>query len=236
MSFDPYFLVAQIRAELAHIQRHWSQLGRPTITLLLTGTMLETDDPESEDAMPFLTLIEEFRSGNCNGVRVKLGRLNQLSLTATVERMDFLHDFEFYQSPVRNALPECFYLAFNSERSGPLSSIQEFKLESETSISRLIKDLRDSENLYEQVELLSTLVRLKGLTFDTGLGQPEQTVTVAQLLNEIYFKAGKLKWWAIVRRVAGLYDKMALNLADVVTDILVRQNKLRSVSPTAKFP
>ncbi|WP_254721810.1 glycoside hydrolase family 15 protein [Kovacikia minuta] len=128
--------------------------------------------------------------------------------------------------PVRDALPECFYLAFNPERSGPLSSIQEFKLESQTNTSQLLTRLRESENLYEQVEILSTLVRLKGLTFDTGFGQPEQTVTVAQLLNEIYIKAGKLKWWAIARRVAGLYDKMAINLADVVTDILVRQKQI----------
>ncbi|WP_254721811.1 glycoside hydrolase family 15 protein [Kovacikia minuta] len=110
LTFDPYFLVAQIRAELAHIQRHWSQLGRPTLTLLLTKTMLEGDDPDREDSMPLLTLIEELKNGDCNGVRVKLGRLSQFMLTATVERMDFLHDFEFTQAsgsgcPTRMFLP-----------------------------------------------------------------------------------------------------------------------------------
>lgn len=40
LTLDPYFLVSQIRSELAHIQRHWHQLGRPTLTFLLTHTML----------------------------------------------------------------------------------------------------------------------------------------------------------------------------------------------------
>ncbi len=226
LTFDPHFLVAQIRAELAHIQRHWSQLGRPTMTLLLTESMLAADDPESDEAIPFLTLMNELKDGNCNGIQVRLGRLNQLMLTAAIERMDFLHDFEFTQSPVQDALPECFYLSFNPERSRPLSSTQEFRLEYETSIKLLLDSLRQSENIYEQVELLSTLVRLKGLDFDTGLGQPMQAVTVAMLLNEIYIKAGRLRLWAIARRVAGLYDKMALNLADVVTDILVRGKQI----------
>jgi phosphorylase kinase alpha/beta subunit len=226
LTFDPYFLVAQIRAELAHIQRHWRQLGRPTMTLLVTKSMLEADDPSTGDAMPLLTLLKEFRDGNCNGVQIRLGRLNQLMLTATTERIDFLHDFEFARSPVQNALPDSFYLAFDPAKSGPLSSTQEFRLEYETDIKLLLNRLRESENIYEQVELLSNLVRLKGLDFDTGLGRPVHTVTVAMLLDEVYAKAGKHKLWAIVRRVAGLYDKLAPNLADVVTDILVRQKQI----------
>ncbi|MBD2019795.1 glycoside hydrolase family 15 protein [Leptolyngbya sp. FACHB-36] len=226
LTFDPHFLVTQIRAELAHIQRHWSQLGRPTLTLLLTHTMLEADDVWSEDAVPLLTLIQELKSGLCNGVQVRLGQLNQLLLTAGTERIDFLHDFKFTQSPVQDAAPQCMYLAFDPDRSGPLSSMQEFTLECETNIKLLLTNLRESNNLYEQVELLSTLVRLQGFDFDTGLGQPDEVVTVARLLDELYAKAGQLKLWAIVRRVAGLYDKMDMSLADAVTDILVRQKQI----------
>lgn len=226
LSFDPHFLFTQIRAELGHIQRHWSQLGRPTMVLLLTRSMLEADDTWSEDAVPLLTLIQELKTGNCNGAQVKLGQLYQLMLTATTERIDFLHDFEFSQSPVQDASPDRAYLSFNQARSEPLSSTQEFILECETNIKLLLTSLRQTDNIYEQVELLSALVRLQGFEFDTGLGQPECPVTVAQLLDEIYVRAGKLKLWAIVRRVAGLYDKTDMTLADAVTDILVRQKQI----------
>lgn len=225
LTLEPYFLVSQIRSEIAHIQRHWNQLGRPTMTLLLTHTMLKQEDA-ADNTMPMLTLLKELQDGCCGEVEVKLGHLNQLMLTACIERIDFLHDFEFIQAPVQDAHPAAVYLAFNPDRNFPLSITQEFKLEIETEITLVLKSLRQSDNLYEQFELLSTLVRLKGFEFDTGLGQPLRRVTVEQLLNEIYFKAAELKLWAVLRGVAGLYDKMSINLADAVTDILVRQKQI----------
>lgn len=224
LTLEPSFLVSQIRSEVAHIQRHWNQLGRPTMTLLLTHTMLKEENESS--TVPMLTLLKELQEGYCNEVEVKPGRLNQLLLTACIERIDFLHDFEFIQAPVQDAHPERFYLAFNPDRNFPLSITQEFKLEVETEIALVLKTLRQSNNLYEQFELLSTLVRLKGFEFDTGLGQPSRKVTVEQLLNEVYNRAAELKLWALLRGVAGLYDKMSINLADSVTDILVRQKQI----------
>lgn len=224
LALDPHFLVSQIRSEVAHIQRHWNQLGRPTMTLLLTHTMLKQEGEET--TMPMLTLLKELQEGLCNGVQVKLGHLNQLMLTACIERIDFLHDFQFTQTPVQDARPEEAYLTFRADRNFPLSITQEFKLELETDIRFVVKGLRQSDNLYEQFELLTALVRLKGFHFDTGLGQPERKVTVEQLLNEIYLNAAELKLWGILRGVAGLYDKMTINLADAVTDILVRQKQI----------
>jgi phosphorylase kinase alpha/beta subunit len=226
LTLDPHFLVSQMRSELAHIQRHWNQLGRPTMTLLLTHSMLKAEDDGRGETFPILTLLKELSEGKCNGVQVKLGHLNQLMLTACVERIGFLHDFEFSQSPVQDARLTQVYLAFDPARAFPLSITQEFKLEVETEVSLLLKGLRQSTNLYEQFELLSTLARLKGLDFDTGLGQPSRAVTVEQLLSEIYLKADNLKLWAILRGVAGLTDRMTINLADSVTDILVRQKQI----------
>lgn len=225
LTLDPYFLVSQIRSELAHIQRHWYQLGRPTLTFLLTHTMLKTA-AQANDSQPLLVLLKELQEGVCNGVQIKLGRINQLLLTASTERIDFLHDFEFAHLPVQDAQATEAFLAFNPDRSFPLSITQEFKLEIVTDTGLLLKSLRQTDNLYEQFELLSSLSRLQGLEFDTGFGQPTRAVTVGQLLDEVYFKASELKLWAILRGVAGVYDKMAINLADSVTDILVRQKQI----------
>ncbi|MFM6279700.1 MAG: glycosyl hydrolase family 15, partial [Dolichospermum sp.] len=35
LTFDYHFLVDQIRGELAYIQKYWSDLGRPTLTLMI---------------------------------------------------------------------------------------------------------------------------------------------------------------------------------------------------------
>lgn len=219
LTLDYHFLVAQIRGEVAYIQNHWHQLGRPTMTLLLTHDMLR-------DQAPLLELFTELQDGRCGSVPVKLGRLQELVRTAGVERFDFIHDLDFTESFVADAAPQCFYLTFNGDRHTVLPSAQEFMLECATDVASLVEDLRSSTNLYEQIELLEALNRLEGLGFDTGLGGPDQPVTVADLLDEVYAKASHLRLWAVIRRAAGLLDKVDVGLSDAVTDILVRQKQI----------
>ncbi|HEY9809458.1 MAG TPA: glycoside hydrolase family 15 protein [Halomicronema sp.] len=231
LTLDYHFLVSQIKYEIAYVYEHWCQLGRPTMTLLITDAMLKS----GFEAL--LELMQEFKAGSCGGVPVKLGRLNQLLLTSGSERIDFLHEFEFSNEPVKDPLPRLNYLAYNPEKTKPLNSSQEFSLEFQKNLTLLLKNLRNSDNLYEQMELLNSLTRLKSLNFDTGLGGPTEPVTVADLLNEVYAKAtgssqskneeGKLKIeWAIVRHAAGLLNKVDIGLSDAVTDILVRQKQI----------
>jgi phosphorylase kinase alpha/beta subunit len=238
LTLDNNFLVSQIKSELAYIHRNWSQLGRPTLTLFLTETMFEsngeqayTSVEEANLSVPLLQLIQQLKNGVCDGVPVRLGQLNQLMLLAGTERMDFLHDFEFTQSPVKDAGLACYYLPYSPKKHGPLSHTQQFTLECETNLGLLLKSLRESENLYEQIELLHTLARLQGLNFDTGFGGPGQPVTVAQLLNEVYSRAGEgdhkgHPYWAVVRYAAGLLNKVDISLSDAVTDILVRGKQI----------
>ncbi|NEO29503.1 MAG: glycosyl hydrolase family 15 [Symploca sp. SIO3C6] len=242
LTLDYHFLVSQIKGELAYMQRHWSDLGRPTLTLLLTHKMLETgiEDVATTDSVetgdialiqgsPLLQLIQQLQDGFCNGVRVKLGSLNQLMLTAKIERIDFLHDFEFTEKSVKTAAKHRFYLNSHAEKSVPLSHTQEFPLEYETNLELLLESLKLSKNLYEQVELLRTLERLQGLEFDTGFGESGKPVTVAHLLNEVYLKAGTLgssPYWTVIRQAAGLLNKVDFSLSDAVTYILVRGKQI----------
>ncbi|MDX2097537.1 MAG: glycoside hydrolase family 15 protein [Leptolyngbyaceae cyanobacterium bins.59] len=220
LTLDYHFLVAKIKSELAYIHRHWYQVGRPTMPLLITEAMLET----GSDAL--LDLMQELREGHCGNIPVRVGRLNQLMLTAKVERIDFLHDFEFSESPVQDAALYCRYLALDPSQNWPLGHTQEFLLECETNIGLLLNSLKTSANLYEQIELLQNLVRLRGLEFDTRLIGPHQPITVAELLQEVYTQAGQAQVWAVVRRAAGLLNKVDIALSDAVTDILVRQKQI----------
>ncbi|WP_138505609.1 glycoside hydrolase family 15 protein [Nostoc sp. PA-18-2419] len=220
LTLDYHFLLDQIRSELAYIQKYWSDLGRPTLTLMLTHTMLEIGSEV------LLELMQELKDGICNGVRVKLGRLNQLMLTAGIQRIDFLEDAEFSLSPVKNAGLHCYYLGYHPEKSWRLGHTQEFQMEYETNLGLLLSYLRSSENLYEQIELLQTLTRLQGMEFDTGYGGPGYAVTVADLLDEVYTKAGDLGIWAVVRRAAGLRQMVDISLSDAVTSILVQGKQI----------
>ncbi len=225
LTLDYHFLVSTIKSELAYIHRHWQHLGRPTVTLLLTTEMLEL----GRDAL--LNLVHEFQEGQCGEVPIQLGQLQQFVLTAGTERIDDLHDFQFEPSSVAKARPRKHHLAHFPERSHPLSFVQEFKLEYETDTEPLITSLRESVNLYEQIELLSVLVRLAGLEFETGLAGAGKRVTVKDLLDEVYTRASRgdasgTPYWSIARRAAGLLDKVDVGLSDAVTDIVVRQKQI----------
>ncbi|MEB3181070.1 MAG: glycoside hydrolase family 15 protein [Nostocaceae cyanobacterium] len=220
LTLDYHFLVDQIKGELAYIYKYWHELGRPTLSLMLTHTMLET----GREAL--LSLMQELKAGVCNGVPVKLGKLQQLILTSGIERIDSLHDFEFSHQSVQDALPRCTYLAYNPEKTAPLGNTQEFQMELETNLDMLLCLVRSSENIYEQIELIQTLTRLQGLQFNTGFGGPKIRVTVADLLDEVYTKAGELGMWAVVRRAAGLRVMGDISLSDVVTSILVQGKQI----------
>jgi phosphorylase kinase alpha/beta subunit len=220
LTLDYHFLVDQIKSELAYVQDYWIDYGRPTLTLMLTHTMLEI----GSEAL--LELMQELKDGVCNGVQVKLGRLNQLMLTSPMQRIDFLEDGDFSAAPMQNAGLRCYYLAYNPEENSRLGNTQEFQMECETNLGLLLSSLRSSENLYEQIELLQTLTRLQGLNYDTGFGGPEHPVKVDDLLDEVYTKAGDLGLWGVVRRAAGLRQMVDIGLSDAVTSILVRGKQI----------
>ncbi|MEM9922810.1 MAG: glycoside hydrolase family 15 protein [Cyanobacteria bacterium P01_D01_bin.50] len=220
LTLDYHFLVDQLKSELAYTQKYWSDLGRPTLTLMLTRTMLET----GSEAL--LSLMEELNNGICNGVRVKLGRLNQLMLTANIQRVHLQHNFEFPKLPVTNIAPCSSHIYYNPESNRILEHTQEFQMECETNLEFLLSSLRSSDNLYEQIELLQTLTRLQGLNFDTGFGLSSNTVKVSDLLDEVYQKAGEIGLWAVVRRAAGLLQMADMRLSDIVTSLLARGKQI----------
>jgi phosphorylase kinase alpha/beta subunit len=232
LTLDYHFLVSQIKAEIAYISEQWTQLGRPTMTLLLTKSLLQEGQDEFKNkqySSPLLALINEFKQGKCNGVPIRLGNLNQLKLTAGIERIDHLHDFQFDRAVISSVVPQRYYLTYAADRNQPLTNTQEFLLEAETNIKVLLTELRGSDNFYQQIELLHTLTKLEGLDFNTGFGGAGINVTVANLLDEVYFKAGNFSdrpEWAIVRYAAGLLDKVDISLSDAVTDILIGGKQL----------
>jgi phosphorylase kinase alpha/beta subunit len=225
LTLDYHFLVSTIKSELAYIHRHWQHLGRPTVTLLITTEMLEL----GREAL--LNLVQEFQEGHCGEIPVQLGQLQQFVLTAGTERIDDLHDFQFEAASVTKVRTEKYHLAHYPEKNHPLSFLQEFTLEYETDTQALITPLRESVNLYEQIELLNVLVRLVGLDFETGLAGAGMPVTVKDLLDEVYTCASRgdasgMPYWSIARRAAGLLDKVDVGLSDAVTDIVVRQKQI----------
>jgi phosphorylase kinase alpha/beta subunit len=223
ITLDYHFLISNFKSELSYIQRHWQQLGRPLVTLMITHDMLD----KGMDAL--LKMVQEFQDGFCGEVPVKLGPLKQLMLTASRARLDFLPDFD--SAAYTEAAFYKPYLQYEPSQTQPLSNFQEFRLEQETDVKTLCQQLQDSRNLYKTIEILATLASLKGLMFDTGIGEDGESVRVGRLIEEVYRKASRgdaagRPYWGIVRRTAGLLDKVDAELNDAVAEILVRQKQI----------
>ena len=107
-----------------------------------------------------------------------------------------------------------------------LEHTQEFQMECETNLEFLLSSLRSSDNLYEQIELLQTLTRLQGLDFNISFDESDNTATVSDLIDEVYYKAGEIGLWAVVRRAAGLLQMADMRLSDIVTSLLARGKQI----------
>jgi len=224
LTLDKHYLIAQMKSELSYIQRHWRMLGRPTVTLLLTRTMLET----GQDAL--LDLIHELKQGQCGTVHVRLGRVSELRQTSATERIDFLHDFQFSQEPVKDAQLDRYRLVADPFFSTPLSRTEELEIEQEGDTGVLLNRLQQSANLYVHVEILERLMRMHGTDFVFIKHGTEDMLSIMDLLEDVYSQAARgsngRPLWTIVRRVAGLCDKNDVALSDAVTDIIVRQKQM----------
>ncbi len=218
LAYDMPFLANRFRSELAYIHRHWTQLGRPTVTVLLTHSLLESNPTE------FFALMQELRNGLVDGVPVKTGRLVQLMPTATFERIDDLHDF---------ALPSTVPAEGTTRRQllnhrGPhtlLDHEYELNLEVEDDWDRLVARLYQTSNLYEAVEVLSTLVQRSHPTIRITIG--DNDATLAELLEEVYSEAGQRRLWGVVRRASALLGKVDADLDYAVSAILVCQKTIQ---------
>ncbi|KAI7898371.1 glycosyl hydrolases family 15-domain-containing protein [Cokeromyces recurvatus] len=108
LNSDPDYLVSTIENELNFTNANWVYPGRPTMTIVLTNAMLGdinrkevapadcsaslTNALLSSDASKknLLNFFMNLRSGECNGVRVRLSRLTETVNTSNIESLDFL--------------------------------------------------------------------------------------------------------------------------------------------------
>lgn len=222
LAMDNRLLIQRLRLELAYVYKHWDRTGHPMVVMTIRHNMLGSQNREI-----LIEFIKELQQGSTQGVPLQLGTLLDFVETASHEKINYLHDFQFSKAswqeserPFFNVLPN------TTEMPVPLDThlITQWEIGSDTD---LIKQLKTNANLYAQLEVLSLLSLRHGLDYDTGLAAKDGTVGgVRGLLEELYERAGDQHNWYIVRRCAGLLGKYDINLEQAATEILVRQHAL----------
>lgn len=222
LAMDNRLLMQRLLLELSYVYKHWDRTGNPLVVMTIKQNMLGS---HNRDVL--ISFLKVLQSGMTQGIPVQLGLLSYFAETASYEKIDYLHDFQFSAASWEDSDRPFYHIL-------PTDNCQQFPLDTqlltEWEISPdeiLIEQLRTNTNPYAQLEALTLLSNRHGLDYDTGLTASDGTPGfVHYLLDEIYARAGDQHAWYIVRRCAGLLGKYDINLEQAATEILVRQHAL----------
>ncbi len=222
LAMDNRLLIQRLQVEFGYIFKHWDNPGNPLLVILIKPNMLG-----SQHHQVLIDFIKELQSGTTQGVAVQLGLMADFVATASHEKIDYLHDFQFSKASwTETARPFSQVLPSNTEPSTPIAS-DELTAWAISTDEWLTQQLETNANRHAQLEILTLLSVRHDLDYPTGLIAADgQLSRIIDLLEEIYERAGSQHDWAIVRRCAGLLGKYDINLEQAATDILVRQHAL----------
>ncbi|GAC14716.1 glycoside hydrolase family 15 protein [Aliiglaciecola lipolytica] len=214
LSYDIDFLVRRFKSELSYLHRNWTETGRPTVTVMLTKQLLDADRTS------FFELIKQIDSGSVDGIPVKPGTMSQLTPTAAIERFDDLNGYALPEKIVSKVTPLRGTL-ISSGTNIELNQTQEMEISLLTDCDELTSRLASSDNLFEQVALLSVLVKEQGL--DSTITFSDSCYRLTDAIEEVYSEAGRLQLWSVLRHASGLLKKVDSDLGLVVSAMLVAQ-------------
>lgn len=218
LSHDNQLLVEHFRTSIKFISDCWDQPGQPLIAYLVREDMLA-----DKNRSYLLGLLSELERGQCNKVNVQTGRLVQLMTTSSIERIDYLHNYQFdeyqlsryqLQKKAENSLE------FDSRKMNALTFQQIIDATDEQLIQRLQLD-RDPIAL---TEILRQLVQRKGLDYE--IEWQHKTCSLRQVCDEYYDVACTQHQWSLVRRMADLLDKIDSRIEDTLLEIIISQKRL----------
>ncbi|XP_036858775.1 phosphorylase b kinase regulatory subunit alpha, skeletal muscle isoform isoform X2 [Manis javanica] len=95
----------------------------------------------------------------------------------------------------------------------------------EVDFKALVLQLKETSSLQEQADILYMLCSLNGPDWDTGL-YDEESVTVRELLAELYSRVGEIRHWGLIRYISGILRKKVEALDEACTDLLSHQKHL----------
>ncbi|WP_158967246.1 glycoside hydrolase family 15 protein [Paraglaciecola sp. L3A3] len=214
LSYDLEFLIRRFKSELRYLHRNWTETGRPIVTVLLTRGLLDTDRTS------FFELMKQISSGEVADTPVLQGTVAQLSSTAAHERIEPLHDYSIPNTPLACLSTQFGCLATKGKQL-PISQVTSVEIGLNTDSTSLIKRLSGAINIYEQIALLTNLVKLHDLQFVVNIDN--NNYQLRELIEEVYRNAGNLRIWSVLRQASGLLGKSDGDLGIAVSAILIAQ-------------
>ncbi|WAR11576.1 KPBB-like protein [Mya arenaria] len=191
--------------DLTFLSKCWKLAGRPTFCMLIRENNIR-----GTNFTEFLELLAAFKSGDVDGIRVRVGRL-QLPDPSIFQRLEQSNHGQYSFKSLTD-IPAVMNIADNTV-------LDEADLKVKATWD-LIQMFRCTESLEAQAQLLKLLLHREGPNY-TFEGQ-----SVSRRLDQLVTRAGLHKQWGVVRLCSALLRKLVDSLAPSITSILVRGKQL----------
>lgn len=214
---DMALLIDDIKTELQFVGKYWRLSGRPTVCLLIREEHMR--DPQFKEMIDLLAMLKK---GYCDGMKVRIGRLQNLISSSCIEHLDFMSHIELPETTEANTFNQIHheYIGYQSLTDVPKAQqYVEEKISCDAYKERTTPDIISaigfSESIYCQCQLWGILLNRHGPNYEV------HGTTVQEELTMIYHKAGSLRYWRAVRYCSSLLRHIVDSISPFITTVLV---------------
>ncbi|KAF2352247.1 Glycoside hydrolase family 15/Phosphorylase b kinase regulatory chain family [Trinorchestia longiramus] len=215
LSHDMALLIDNIKTELHFVSKYWRLSGRPTVCILI-----REEHMRDIHFRELLDLLASLKSGHCDGLKVRTGRLQNLISSSCVEHLDFMSSVDVdcdvqpfqqlqhasigYQS--LTDVPQALAYAENKT---------DFTNLEHSDTGTLTHTLRSVTSLRGRATLLGMILAREG---------PQHLIdgkSVSDSIEELLGSASSLRLWSVVRTCTALLCKEVESISPYITTVLV---------------
>ncbi|KAL3244039.1 hypothetical protein MRX96_019610 [Rhipicephalus microplus] len=222
LSHDMALLIDDIKNELTFVGKYWRMSGRPTLAIVI-----REDNMRDAHFKELLDLLAMLKKGHCDGLKVRLGRLQNLISSSCIEHLDFLHLLPHDALPKFDAFQQLEHTNTGYQSLTDVSKVHKYSEPSYDYSSFYSKSNNEIVEALVSVDTLNGQSQLLGILWNRV--SPSFTIDGVMLkdrLEKLTRQAGALKHWAVVRRCSSILGKVVDSLSPYITAILVNGKQI----------
>ncbi|XP_061382467.1 probable phosphorylase b kinase regulatory subunit beta isoform X1 [Danaus plexippus] len=218
---DMALLIDDIKTELQFVGKYWRLSGRPTVCLLVREEHMR--DPHFKQMLDLFAMLKK---GHCDGVKVRLGRLQNLISSSCIEHLDFMSQGEFPSEMFTQFKQlQHDYIGYQSLTDVPRTmTYHERDMDVNSYRNRstgdVVEALRTTDSIYAQAQLWGILIEREGPMYEVN------GTRALEALKSLYGSAGILRHWRAVRYCSSLLNHTVDSISPFITTVLVSGKQL----------
>ncbi|XP_039227671.1 probable phosphorylase b kinase regulatory subunit beta isoform X2 [Drosophila yakuba] len=217
---DMALLIDDIKTELQFVGKYWRLSGRPTVCLLIREEHMR--DPQFKEMLDLLAMLKK---GYCDGMKVRIGRLQNLISSSCIEHLDFMNQSDLTDNENAFSQINHEYIGYQSLTDVPKALTY---VEEKISVAHfdtkptpdIINALRSTDSIYCLCQLWGIILNREGPHFEVN------GLNVNTALTQLYHRAGSLRYWRAVRYCSSLLHHIVDSISPFITTVLVNGKEL----------